>query len=327
MNYKDVAARVLSNIGGKDNVVSVMTCLTRLRVSLHDPSKANNDGLQALPSVLGVVSRNDNELEVVFGPSAIEGVSKEFSEQSGIELSTPASSNVMTMPKPSTELGGHDGPEHDEPRAKAQSTASQSYTISAGHRQSYRAQQQAAINNGRLVKEDIDALKAFLNNNGVKPAKAKTLNCGKSVLVINGPNINMLGTREPDLYGKSDYAALVRICKAAAAEAGFDSIRCFQSNHEGAIVDEIQCALGVYDGIVINPAAYTHTSVAILDAVKAVSLPCVEVHISKVEEREDFRQVSYIRQACFETITGMGLEGYRKAILDLAEHINKNSER
>lgn len=326
MNYQDVAARVLSNIGGKDNVVSVMTCLTRLRVTLNDVAKANTDGLQALPNVLGVVSRNDNELEVVFGPSAIEGVSKEFCEQSGIELAGLALSDVNTMPKPSVALGSKNGAEHDEPRARAQHTTPETYTISAGHRQSYRAQQQAAIDDGRLVKEDIDALKEFLSSNGsVKPSK-KTVTTGKSVLVINGPNLNMLGTREPDLYGKSDYAALVRICKAAAAEADFSSIRCFQSNHEGAIVDEIQCALGTYDGIVINPAAYTHTSVAILDAVKAVALPCVEVHISKVEEREDFRQVSYIRKACFETITGMGLEGYRKAILDLAEYLNKAQE-
>ena len=167
----------------------------------------------------------------------------------------------------------------------------------------------------------MDALRAFLDEGTKAAASAKPEKGGKSVLVINGPNINMLGIREPSIYGKADYAALVRTCKAAAAEAGFSGIRCFQSNHEGAIVDEIQAALGTYDGIVMNPAAYTHTSIAILDALKAVSLPCVEVHISRVEDREDFRQVSYVRQACFETITGMGLEGYRKAILDLAARL------
>ena len=140
------------------------------------------------------------------------------------------------------------------------------------------------------------------------------------LLILNGPNLNLLGLREPAIYGTQNYAALEAFCKAACREAGF-GCRVFQSNHEGTLVDEIQAALGTYDGIVMNPAAYTHTSVAILDALKAVQIPCVEVHISKVEEREDFRQVSYVRKACFETITGLGIEGYRKAILDMAAHL------
>ncbi len=140
-------------------------------------------------------------------------------------------------------------------------------------------------------------------------------------LVINGPNINMLGIREPGIYGRDSYQALVERCEVAAAELGFEDIDCFQSNHEGAIVDEIQRAWGVYDGIVINPAAYTHTSVAILDALKAVSIPAVEVHISAVEEREDFRQVSYAGMACFARVTGEGIEGYAHALHLLAEHL------
>ena len=143
----------------------------------------------------------------------------------------------------------------------------------------------------------------------------------KRILYINGPNINMLGIREPELYGKQDYATLLTTCREAAQEAGFAESSCFQSNHEGDLVDTIQKAYGHFDGIVINPGAYTHTSVEILDAVKAVSIPCIEVHISKVEEREDFRQISYIRQACFETISGLGIEGYRKATFDMAEYL------
>ena len=112
-------------------------------------------------------------------------------------------------------------------------------------------------------------------------------------LVINGPNINFLGIREPDIYGRETYETLVELCVKAGSELGFDVVDTFQSNHEGAIVDAIQEAYGVYDGIVINPAAYTHTSVAILDALKAVSIPAVEIHISAVEEREPFRQISY----------------------------------
>ena len=140
-------------------------------------------------------------------------------------------------------------------------------------------------------------------------------------LVINGPNINMLGIREPGIYGTDSYDELVARCKAAGEELGFEAVSCFQSNHEGAIVDAIQEAYGVFDGIVINPAAYTHTSIAILDALKAVSIPAVEVHISAVDEREDFRQVSYAGMACFARITGEGLDGYVRALRLLAAHL------
>lgn len=140
-------------------------------------------------------------------------------------------------------------------------------------------------------------------------------------LVINGPNLNMLGIREPGIYGSDNYDALVELCVAAGTEAGFDEIETFQSNHEGAIVDKIQEAYGVFDGIVINPAAYTHTSVAILDALKAVAIPAVEVHISAVEEREDFRQISYAGMACFARVTGEGLPGYAHALRLLAEKL------
>ena len=139
-------------------------------------------------------------------------------------------------------------------------------------------------------------------------------------LIINGPNINMLGIREPGIYGKENYEALLELCRKTGEDYGIE-IECFQSNHEGAIVDKIQQAYGVMDGIVINPAAYTHTSIAILDALKAVQIPCVEVHISKVEEREAFRQISYARQACFHTITGQGIAGYRMAIAALKEKL------
>lgn len=134
-----------------------------------------------------------------------------------------------------------------------------------------------------------------------------------NILVINGPNLNLLGIREPNLYGKQDYAALTALIEATAQSEGF-SVEIFQSNHEGAIVDQIQAALGVFDGIVINPAAYTHTSIAILDALKAVNLPAVEVHISDVSQREPFRQTSYPGLACIKTFMGLGLEGYREAL-------------
>ena len=140
-----------------------------------------------------------------------------------------------------------------------------------------------------------------------------------NILVINGPNLNMLGIREPGLYGSGTYDALCQQIKAYCAEKNI-SVEFYQSNHEGDLVDRIQAAYfdGV-EGIVINPGAYTHTSIALLDAVKSVSIPTVEVHISKVEEREDFRQVSYIRAACVATITGKGFAGYLEAIDVLME--------
>ena len=145
------------------------------------------------------------------------------------------------------------------------------------------------------------------------------------LLILNGPNLNLLGLREPDIYGRQNYAALVRFCEDTCREADI-SCKVFQSNHEGALVDEIQAAYGVFDGIVINPAAYTHTSVAILDALKAVALPAVEVHLSDVDAREPFRHVSYAGLACFTRFTGLGFEGYRQAILFLKEYLNKNSD-
>ncbi len=139
------------------------------------------------------------------------------------------------------------------------------------------------------------------------------------ILVINGPNINMLGIREPDIYGAESFQNLLSLLECTSVELNIQ-IEQFQSNHEGDLVDKIQQAYGVYDGIVINPAAYTHTSIAILDALKAVCIPAVEVHISDVDKREDFRQISYTGFACVKTFKGLGIEGYRQAIQYLKEN-------
>ena len=135
----------------------------------------------------------------------------------------------------------------------------------------------------------------------------------KKILVINGPNLNMLGIREPEIYGRTTYVELEAKIRTWASELGVE-VKLFQSNHEGAIIDEIQAAYGQCDGIIINPAGYTHTSVAIPDAIKAVGIPTVEVHISDIDKREDFRKVSYIRPACIATIQGKGIDGYREAL-------------
>ena len=141
------------------------------------------------------------------------------------------------------------------------------------------------------------------------------------ILVINGPNLNMLGVREPDIYGRETYDTLVAKIANYAEEKDIE-VKILQTNYEGEMVEFIQKALGVYDGIVINPAAYTHTSVAILDAAKAVALPLVEVHISDVSKREDFRQISYIRNAAIATISGKGTDGYLEAVDLLIKEIS-----
>lgn len=140
------------------------------------------------------------------------------------------------------------------------------------------------------------------------------------LFVLNGPNLNMLGIREPGIYGEQNYDALIRFVREVCEREGIE-VECYQSNHEGELVDIIQSAYGKADGIVINPAAYTHTSVAILDALKAVALPAVEVHLSDVSKRESFRHVSYPAMACIAQIKGLGFRGYEEAIVTLKEHI------
>ena len=140
-------------------------------------------------------------------------------------------------------------------------------------------------------------------------------------LIINGPNINMLGIREPDIYGAQNYDNLIELIYKSCEEAGVEC-ECYQSNHEGDIVDKIQSAYGVFDGIVINPAAYTHTSVAILDALKSVAIPTVEVHISDITQREQFRQFSYVSMVAVKTICGAGFQGYTQAIEYLKEYLS-----
>lgn len=144
------------------------------------------------------------------------------------------------------------------------------------------------------------------------------------ILVINGPNLNMLGIREPQIYGNKTYKDLCDLIKDYADEKGIE-VEIFQSNYEGVLVDKIQDAYQKFDGIVINPAAYTHTSVALLDALKLVAIPTVEVHISDLSKREEFRQISYVREYCMDTVTGLGFKGYLKAIDILLENKNDSN--
>lgn len=256
MEYREVASKILGRSGRQRQRHERHDVPHASETHADEPGAVKSDELKEIKGVLGTVRRGRDGIEVVLGPASIEGVSREFSLQSGVGVSGPS----MAPKSPMGALAN--APEKNEAEDRQPGPKKQDHiVITPGRRSSYRAQQRAAINDERLGKEDMDALRAFLDEGTKAAASAKPEKGGKSVLVINGPNINMLGIREPSIYGKADYAVLVRTCKAAAAEAGFSGIRCFQSNHEGAIVDEIQSALGTYDGIVMNPAAYTHTSI------------------------------------------------------------------
>ena len=361
MDAQAAARAVLKNIGGKGNVVQNDLCMTRLRLRVANPTLIDRDALINTTGVLGVVTFGSNGLEVVFGPRSVQEVFNAFQAITGLEptmelppLGRRAASGInvhITDTKPREagieELAGaidDAAPAAPQPRAQAL-LAHAPLTSRTAHEEDSRAD--ATLDLQRLMEldgaidpdDDADDLYETFEDDPADddpaeddPAGEKDADIaaaapspagGPRLLVINGPNINLLGVREPDLYGHEDYASLLALCHEVAEDAGFASCECYQSNHEGAIVDRIQEAMGTIDGIVINPAAYTHTSVAILDALKAVQIPAVEVHLSKVSEREDFRQVSYVRKACFETVMGMGIQGYAKAIRDLADHLSQ----
>lgn len=297
-----IARDVLAAVGGAKNVTANDICMTRLRLLTEDPSLVDTEQLSGTSGVLGIVKRGTNGVEVVFGPGKVDGVHDAIAGLTGLDSDAadfssdaPSEADALRVTISDKGLPSSDDAEDDK---------------------------------GAMDLDDMRELMSILDaeNQKDEPVEAEGGATeeepeGARVIVINGPNINMLGIREPKIYGSQSYQALLQLCQEAAKDAGFAECSCFQSNHEGDLVDAIQDAYGSYDGIVINPGAYTHTSIAILDAAKAVGLPMVEVHISKVDEREDFRQVSYIRAACFETVCGLGIEGYRKAIYDLAEKI------
>ena len=296
-----IAKEVLEAVGGKANVTGNDICMTRLRIKTEDPSLVDTDQLTATRGVLGIVQRGKGGIEIVFGPGKVEDVHEALADLTGIESSEtgfnddgPSRMDVIVSSPAVEEIEDEHETMDADDVASVESLVS---LLDADEKPEEKKPEASPVDSDEVVET-------------------------ASVLVLNGPNINMLGIREPGIYGSESYTDLLQLCQDTAAEVGFDKCTCYQSNHEGDLVDAIQDAMGKYDGIVINPGAYTHTSIAILDAAKAVRLPIVEVHISKVEEREEFRQVSYIRQACFETITGMGIAGYRKAILDLAEKLD-----
>ena len=309
MDRQQIAEEVLAAVGGRDNVTANDICMTRLRIKTENPSLVDTDQLSAARGVLGFVKRGENGIEVVFGPGKVEAVHEALVKLTGIE---GVDDDFAGSGAPAAPLHVHIT---QNPLLGA--------ALAAGEGDSARDEEdETSVEDLVSLLDTMDAPAAdegvAADPDEASPARAAT---PARVLVINGPNINMLGIREPDIYGHDSYQDMLRICHEAARDAGFAECTCFQSNHEGDLIDAIQDAYGSYAGIVINPGAYTHTSIAILDAAKAVGLPMIEIHISKVDEREEFRKVSYIRAACFETIAGMGVEGYRKAMFDMAAHL------
>ncbi len=309
MDRQQIAEEVLAAVGGRDNVTANDICMTRLRIKTENPSLVDTDQLSAARGVLGFVKRGENGIEVVFGPGKVEAVHEALVKLTGIE---GVDDDFAGSGAPAAPLHVHIT---QNPLLGA--------ALAAGEGDSARDEEdETSVEDLVSLLDTMDAPAAdegvAAGPDETSPARAAA---PARVLVINGPNINMLGIREPDIYGHDSYQDMLRICHEAARDAGFAECTCFQSNHEGDLIDAIQDAYGSYAGIVINPGAYTHTSIAILDAAKAVGLPMIEIHISKVDEREEFRKVSYIRAACFETIAGMGVEGYRKAMFDMAAHL------
>ena len=309
VDRQQIAEEVLAAVGGRDNVTANDICMTRLRIKTENPSLVDTDQLSAARGVLGFVKRGENGIEVVFGPGKVEAVHEALVKLTGIE---GVDDDFAGSGAPAAPLHVHIT---QNPLLGA--------ALAAGEGDSARDEEdETSVEDLVSLLDTMDAPAAdegvAAGPDETSPARAAA---PARVLVINGPNINMLGIREPDIYGHDSYQDMLRICQEAARAAGFAECTCFQSNHEGDLIDAIQDAYGSYAGIVINPGAYTHTSIAILDAAKAVGLPMIEIHISKVDEREEFRKVSYIRAACFETIAGMGVEGYRKAMFDMAAHL------
>ncbi|MBR3235806.1 MAG: type II 3-dehydroquinate dehydratase [Atopobiaceae bacterium] len=306
MSNDDIAAAVLECVGGFTNVAGNSLCATRLRVSVYNPTRVDRNALHSINGVLGIADRGPNGIEIVFGPNLVRGVYHSFERLTGLF----------------SDLNIHGKAQGTRPHGNFQVTITPEIPGKPRVQVSVAGTTPEASG---VTDDDTTALLEMLDDipssNPADDNDGVTAHEGPVLLVINGPNLNMLGIREPELYGKSDYTALLSLCHESALEAGFASCDCYQSNHEGDLVDRIQDAYGLVDAIVINPGAYTHTSVALLDALKAVQIPTVEVHISKVDDREEFRQVSYVRQACIKTITGMGIEGYRKAIFDLADYL------
>ncbi|WP_282709892.1 type II 3-dehydroquinate dehydratase [Lancefieldella sp. Marseille-Q7238] len=291
MNTQQVAENVLFAVGGSDNLVDNEVCMTRLRLTVNNPALIDHEKLAGLQGVLGIVGRGANGIEVVFGPNVASQVNASLDVCCN-------HANLSAKITPDASLSPLSDDENDV------------------------EQLISLLRDADLSADDLSHTGTF-NVDSEVAEEPEQEEIGPRLLVINGPNINMLGIREPELYGKQDYRALIRICKEEATAQGFVDCVCYQSNYEGDLISAIQDALGAYDAILINPAAYTHTSIALLDAAKAVQIPMVEVHLTDITEREEYRRVSYLRDACIALCCGKGFDSYREGIAILAERVKE----
>lgn len=292
MDSNAIAYEILNAIGGSKNLIHNEVCMTRLRLSISDMTLIDYEQLSTATGVLGIVGKGANGLEVVFGPNLVNQVNNSLDQI----LEEPEITSCSLDEKHSAS-----SPTHNEEVDDLISLLAQKNNIDQN-------------------KEDFDSLASDLDTDDFEDNYEDDLEAPR-LLIINGPNINMLGIREPEIYGKADYRTLIEACKTEAQSQGFSDCVCYQSNHEGDLIDAIQDALGSYDGIIINPAAYTHTSVALLDTALAVQLPMIEVHLTDISTREDFRHISYIKDACFATVAGKGIDSYREAIQLMATYL------
>ncbi len=294
MKYEDLAQKIILAVGDKSNLENYQICMTRLRLNLRDMSLVNREELKALPHVLGIVNRGPNQLDVVLGFGVIQHLYNSMSAYMNDEEVIPEKPKLNASERP----------------------------ITPANRKSYQAQAKAR---SEKATSDLDYLCSLLDEQ-TELVQENQPQSNLKLLIINGPSINFLGFRQKEIYGTETYSDLVQMCKATAHECGFNTCLCFQSNHEGEIVDKILSAYKNFDAIIINPAAFTHTSVAILDALLAVDIPYIEVHISDPKKREKFRHHSYLEENALKTITGKGIEGYREAIEYFAKYLKSNKE-
>ena len=358
MTNEEIAASIIACLGGTGNIQSNALCMTRLRIQIIKPSLVDEAGLNDISGVLGSLKLGDHGIEIVCRPTLVQAIFESFSRLTGLsnnfEIRTRAGIGATFDNSEALKV------QISNPKASSQRTQAQQLkpmlhqtTFDPHHvnRMTSEAEELTKMlleNDKKISLNKIAHRKALHTSNAGGKQQKKTHTIASSektstrefkdhktcateallpyhILILNGPNINMLGIREPTLYGRSSYEQLIQLCKHTAKELGFASCKCYQSNHEGDLVDMIQQAYGNYQGIVFNPGAYTHTSIALLDALKAVNIPTVEVHITNIDERDEFRKISYIRAACFKSIIGEGIDGYKQAICALATKLSSNA--
>lgn len=290
MDSMQVAQAVLDALGGRENILTNAVCMTRLRVTLADVKKVDYERLGDVSSVLGTATRGSNGVEVVFGPRVIDGIYHSFVELTGIAARPD---DLFPMSRPASNM--HVQIRTGKPRPQPSFTPSTS---------SHFDEQDMSVLEGLFSKEDEDN------------AKEAPVELGR-LLVINGPNLNMLGVAVDSVHFKeADYISLLELCKHTAEDCGFTRCDCFQSNHEGDLVDAIQDSLFGYDAIVINPGAYG-SSKALRDALRSVTLPAVEVHLHRLDEEDA------VGITCLDSVCGHGMDGYAMAIEKLAKRLSE----